>query len=80
MKYYKVYYIIKKNGHGYLNETEVQAKNQKEAIAKVRADVRERTGRNAFSATCKAPAITKYGLYWNGGTYTRYSELFHMLW
>ena len=80
MKDYTVYFIIKKDGHGYLNQAEVSAKNQAEAIASVRKSVRESSGRNAFSATCNAPVRVKDGMLFNGGTYTRYSELFNRLW
>ena len=77
---YTVYFIIKKNCHGYLNQMGVTAKNQKEAVALVRDSVRRDSGRNAFSATCKAPKKVSDGMLFNGMTYTRYSELFNMLW
>lgn len=80
MKNYKVYYIIKKHGHGYLNETEVTARNQREAIREVRQSVRTNTGRNAFHCTTHPPIKVKRGVEYDGMIYSRYDELFHTLW
>ena len=80
MNQYTVYFIVKKNNHGYLNQIEVTARNQREAIAIAQEQVKESSGRNAFGATCKAPKRVAGGMEFNGGTYTRYSELFHTLW
>lgn len=80
MKDYTVYFIIKKNNHGYMNQKTVVAKNQKEAIAAVKEKVKENTGRHAFQCSCKAPEKMECGLYYNGWVYTRYSELFNQLW
>ena len=80
MKKYKVYYIIKKHGHGYLHETEKKKKNQREAVRKVRQTVRTNTGRNAFHCSVHSPVKMKYGLEYDGTVYTRYDELFHTLW
>lgn len=55
MKSYQVFYWIKKNGHEYLEHLFVVAKNQKEACSKVKAIVKEKTGRNAFRPTCTPP-------------------------
>lgn len=80
MKKYNVYYIIKKNGHGYLRNMEVDAHNQKEAMQIVKEAVLRETGRNAFHKTCKAPVKTKYGMQYDGMTYTRYNEYTKSLW
>jgi hypothetical protein len=80
MKTYTVYFIIKKNNHGYLHEKTVEASNQKEAIKLVRDQVPEECGRNAFHCTCKKPIRTKDGMEMNGIIYTKYSEVFNMLW
>ena len=80
MKDYTVYFIIKKKGHGYLHERTVKARNQKEAIKTVKEKVMEDCNRCAFSCTCKKPVRTENGMEMNGKIYTRYSELFNMLW
>lgn len=80
MKTYTVYYIIKQNRHGYLRNETVEANNQKEAIKAVREQVREKTGRNAFSATCKEPVKIERGLEFQGSIYTRYCEYDNSLW
>lgn len=79
-KSYRVYFIIKKNNHGYLNEKVITASNQKDAIKLVREKVREESGRNAFHCTCKAPKKVKDGMEFDGFIYKRYSELFNSLW
>ena len=80
MKDYTVYFIIKKDGHGYLNSETATAKNQKEAKKQVKELVYKNTGRTAFGCTCKAPIRVKSGMEFNGGVYTRYSEWFNTLW
>lgn len=80
MKQYKVYFIIKENNHGYLNHFIVEANNQKQAFTAVRNVVKKETGKHAFHTTCKEPIETDYGLYFNGGTYTRYNKLLGRLW
>lgn len=80
MKQYKVYFIIKENNHGYLNHLIVEANNQKQAFTAVRDVVKKETGRHAFHTTCKEPIETDYGLYFDGGTYTRYNKLLGRLW
>ena len=40
-KYYKVYFIIKENGHGYLNHFIVKANNQKQAFLAVKNMVKK---------------------------------------
>ena len=42
--------------------------------------VKKETGKTAFHTTCKEPIETDYGLYFNGGTYTRYNKLLERLW
>ena len=77
---YTVYFIIKKNRHGYLNQHTVTAKNQREAIQKTRKHVKENSGRTAFNCTFEAPVKRKDGMSFGGKIYTRYSELFNMMW
>lgn len=48
MKNYQVFYYIKANRTETLNHMFIIAKNKKEACAKCKEVVRERTGRNAF--------------------------------
>lgn len=79
-KFYTVYYIIKKNNSGYLRSRTVLARNQKEAIREVKTQVKETTGRTAFSATCKKPEPTTHGMLWNGMIYTRWNEYTQTLW
>ena len=80
MKTYKVFYMIKKDSHAYLHNMEIEAYNQKEAKVLVKKIVREKTNRHAFHVTCKEPIKTKYGLEWNGMTFTKYNELLNRLW
>lgn len=80
MKRYTVYFIIKKNNHGYLNEKTVIAHNQKEAVKLVRESVKAESGRNAFKCTCKKPELVPSGMKYGGIVYTRYSPIFHSLW
>ena len=80
MKMYKVFYMNKKNGHAYLEHMIVEACNQKEAKVLVKKVVRESTNRCAFHVTCEEPIKNKYGLYFDGGTYTKYNELLNRLW
>lgn len=80
MKTYKVFYMIKKDGHAYLHNMEIEAYNQKEAKVLVKKIVREKTNRHAFHLTCKEPVKNKYGLEWNGMTFTKYNELSNKLW
>ena len=46
----------------------------------VRNVVKKETGKHAFHTTCKEPIETNYGLYFDGGTYTRYNKLLGRLW
>ncbi len=80
MRDYTVYFIIKKHNHGYLNQETVMARNKKEAVKAVRELVKHNSGRNAFHATCNAPAITKAGCLFDGMTYQGYDPTFRMLW
>lgn len=80
LKNYTVYFVIKKNNHGYLNQETVTAENQKQAIRMVKDSVYKNSGKNAFYCTCEEPEMTKAGLVFNGGTYTRYSDVFNQLW
>lgn len=80
MRYYKVYFIIKENGHGYLNHFIVKANNQKEAFRMVKNVVKNETGKTAFHTTCKEPIKNNYGLNFDGKTYTKYNELLGRLW
>lgn len=67
MKKYTVHYVIKKNNTGYPRSMEIEAKNQREAMAAVKDKVYNQTGRNAFWTTCKAPQEEKGGLLWGDG-------------
>lgn len=79
MKSYIIYFIIKKNNHGYLNEIQIEAVSKKEAIIKTKKMVMENSGKHAFACTNRKPVKTKTGLEFNGMIYPKYSELFHML-
>ena len=80
MKDYTVYFIIKKDRHGYLNQETVKAHNKKEAVKMAREMVRANTGRNAFNATCNSPLVTRTGCLFNGMLYQKYDPTFHTLW
>lgn len=80
MKIYTMFYMIKHDGHAYLQHMTVGADNQKEAKVLVKKIVREKTNRCAFHVTCKEPVKNKYGLEWNGMTFTKYNELSNRLW
>ena len=80
MKMYKVFYMIKKDGHAYLHNMEIEACNQKEAKVFVKKIVREKTNRHAFHVTCKEPIETNYGLRWDDMIYTCYDPLLERLW
>lgn len=80
MRDYTVYFIIKKNNHGYLNQQTIKAKNQREAIKAVKEKVLADTGKHAFSCTTQKPERASDGMRFNGMTYTRYSDLFNTLW
>lgn len=54
-KDYQVFYVIKRGGREYLHHMFVMADNQREAIKQCKAVVFEKTGRNAFRPTTKAP-------------------------
>lgn len=54
-KEYQVFYVIKRGGREYLHHMFVMANNQREAIKQCKAVVFEKTGRNAFRPTTKAP-------------------------
>ena len=55
MKTYQVYYWIKANRTEKLYVTPITAANAKEACGKCKAEVKEKTGRNAFRPTIKCP-------------------------
>lgn len=80
MKQYKVYFIIKENGHGYLNYFIVEADNQKQAFLMVKNVVKKEFDKHAFHVTCKEPIETDCGLNFDGGTYTRYNKWSGRLW
>ena len=56
-KTYQVFYWIKKNRHEYLNHMFVAADNAKAACQICKEQVREKTGRNAFRPSTKAPDL-----------------------
>ena len=80
MKDYTVYFIIKKDAHGYLNQETVTAQTQKEAIRQVKEKVKRNTGRTAFTCTCKPPKRVQAGMIYNNSLYTRYNETWNLLW
>jgi hypothetical protein len=56
-KTYQVFYWIKKNRHEYLEHMFVPANNAKDACRICKELVKERTGRNAFRPSTKAPDL-----------------------
>lgn len=56
MKTYTIYFIIKMDGTERWHETTVEARNQKEACAKVKDECFRKTGRNAFHPMTTFPA------------------------
>lgn len=60
MKTYQVFYWIKKNRHEYLEHMFIRASNAKEACRICKEQVIEKTGRNAFRPTTKAPDLEQY--------------------
>lgn len=54
MKTYNVFYYIKSNGIESMNNMKIEANSSKEACAKCKETVKEKTGRNAFRPTAKA--------------------------
>jgi hypothetical protein len=59
-KTYQVFYWIKKNRHEYVEHIYVSANNAKEACKVCKEVVKEKTGRNAFRPTTKAPDLEEY--------------------
>jgi len=55
-KMYQVFYWIKKDNHEFLHHIFVNAENAKDACKVAKQVVREKTGRNAFRPTTKAPS------------------------
>ena len=55
-KSYQVFYWIKRDRHEFLHHIFVNAENAREASNDAKAVVKEKTGRNAFRPTTKAPA------------------------
>ena len=56
-KTYQVFYWIKKNRHEYLEHLFITAPTAKAACRTCKELVKERTGRNAFRPSTKAPDI-----------------------
>lgn len=65
MKEYNVFYTIKANRLKILKNMKIEASNSKEACAKCKEIVKEKTGRNAFRPTTKAPDATTIEFYKN---------------
>ena len=65
MKTYTVFYYIKANRIEFMMNMEVEASNSKEACAKVKQIVKERSGQNAFRPTTKAPDADMIEFYKN---------------
>ena len=55
LKQYKVWFVIKKNNHGYLKSMEVEASNQKQAKEIVDEEAARKYGAHAFWKTFKQP-------------------------
>lgn len=55
-KSYQVFYWIKRDRHEFLHHIFVNAENAREACRVAKAVVKEKTGRNAFRPTTKAPS------------------------
>lgn len=69
MKYYQVFYWIKKNNKEYLNHMFVIASNVIDACRKCKEEVYRKTGQNAFRPTTKAPTTTEMHMYRNAHGY-----------
>ena len=81
MKEYTVWFIIKKEGHGWVKKFTTQAKNQKEAKEKALEYSLSKLDRYAFYRTCHAPVETDSGLHWHGaGVFTRYCDWMQRVW
>ena len=79
MKKYTVWYILKKDNHGYLKNREVEAENKKDAFAKAEEYAQTHFYRHAFTKSLKAPEwhggepgdLEHSDLHYNGMVYTR---------
>ena len=81
MKKYTVYYVIKRDGHGWLRHHDVMAKNQKEAFRLTKEHVYNTIKRNAFWCTCKIPVELDDGtLEWDWRNFPRYYAPWKQLW
>lgn len=83
MNNYKVWYIIKKNHHGYLYEMTVHANNKKDAFRMVRNAIYKETGKHAFRCTCTVPKKLNYGLdgiVFDGESFPNYDPFTKELW
>ena len=65
MKTYNVFYYIKVNRIEIMKNMEIEADSSKEACAKCKEIVKEKTGRNAFRPTTKAPDAETIEFYKN---------------
>lgn len=77
---FRVFYIIKRDCHGYLQQDLVMGPDKQTAYKKLRARVKARTGRKAFSCTCTPPEVTQRGVKFNNCLYTQYSAVSNTLW
>ena len=71
MKEYVVWYIVKKNGHGYLYKHRTKAKNKKEAFQSTREACERLHSAHAFGMSTNGPEFTTNGASYNGMIYTR---------
>lgn len=76
------WFIIKRNGTGYIKSLTIFCANQKQARENVRYYAhRDCNGAHPFSITFKPPVETDNGLLWgDGNLYTRYNKVTQTLW
>ncbi len=77
MKEYIVWYIVKKNGHGYLYKHYAQVRNRKEAFQATREACERLHSAHAFSMSTKGPELSAGGTNYNGMIYARASLTRH---
>ena len=63
MKTYNVFYYIKVNRLEIMKNMDIEACSSKEACAKCKEIVKEKTGRNAFRPTTKTPDASTIDFY-----------------
>lgn len=73
MKHYSVWFIVKKNNHGYLHVYETDAANKKDAFQAARDYCRKQYNAHAFTMSTTGPkfVIGPNTVEYNGGVYTK---------